>query len=603
MMAGTIRGSAMPAPALVGPLFFWDVVRLARRGRGTALRALYGALLLAALAGVYAAQFGTGELLSLSRGSAWTSLEAQARFAHRFAGALMLAQNVAVLVLVPAYLAGAIAEEKEKKTLDLLFTTALTDREIVVGKLLGRLAHVTGVLLAGLPVLSLAQLWGGIDVTVLLANFAATGLTLLSVGGVCLVCSALANTTPAALVLSYGASALLGVGCLCPVGPFVFSPLAFPFAIDHGMGQAAPGSSVAAAVAVVCAYATVHATIGVFAVGFAAAVLRPSTPRRRPTEPPLLPEVVPPPRPVPVVPPEADGVYRPSPPVGDAPLLWKEVLHGTGHQPPAVWLELLTPLGIAVLIAVVMRVGILLESLSPAGPVTPHATVALLTILGGLLRSGVVILLTVACVVVGFRAAGSVVRERARGTLDGLLALPVPRVAILRAKWLGSVLRVRVLFYMIAAAWLFCLCTGALHPLVFPLAVLTAAAHVVFIAALGLYVSLCARSIHRAHFIMALLLLLYFGYGWAVWYVTGARWGHRYGGTELLTGLTPWRAWWESTFPLVGAGSHAWKPREVAMLGLVALCYLLAAAALWYAAVLRFRNECGPAVARPGKVP
>ena len=58
-------------------------------------------------------------------------------------------------------------------------TTALTSREIVVGKMLGRLAHIGGVLLAALPVLSLAQLWGGIDVTVLLANFAVTALTLL----------------------------------------------------------------------------------------------------------------------------------------------------------------------------------------------------------------------------------------------------------------------------------------------------------------------------------------------------------------------------------------------------------------------------------------
>ena len=118
---------------------------------------LYGGGLLVALAFVYAQHFPGHDLLALSGGGEWVSLEEQARFAHSFANTLLLAQNVAVLVLVPAFLAGAVAEEKEKKTLPLLFTTALTDREIVLGKMLGRLLHVGGVLLVGLPVLSLAE--------------------------------------------------------------------------------------------------------------------------------------------------------------------------------------------------------------------------------------------------------------------------------------------------------------------------------------------------------------------------------------------------------------------------------------------------------------
>src|SRR5262249_60739094 len=52
--------------SLVGPLFFYDVLRLARRGRGTALRFLYGGALLVALAVVYAQRFPQHDLLALS---------------------------------------------------------------------------------------------------------------------------------------------------------------------------------------------------------------------------------------------------------------------------------------------------------------------------------------------------------------------------------------------------------------------------------------------------------------------------------------------------------------------------------------------------------
>src|SRR5262249_28845937 len=147
---------------------------------------------------------------------------------------------------------------------------------------------------------------------------------------------------------------------------------------------------------------------------------------------------------------------------------------------------------------------------APAGGISYEIVVGVVRVFTAMLRAGAAVLLTIACAAVGFRAAGSVVRERARGTLDGLLTLALPWEAVLRAKWLGSVLRVRILFSLVAAGWLFGLCTGALHPLALPVALLTVAAHVAFIASLGIWVSLVARSIPRAHFLMAGLLLLYF---------------------------------------------------------------------------------------------
>src|SRR5207253_8953302 len=106
-----------------------------------------------------------------------------AYFAERIVLTLLVLQAGAVLALTPAYVAGAIAEEKERGTLELLCTTQLRSHEIVLGKLFARLVHLTGLLLTGLPILCLALFWGGVDPHLVLAAFAVTGLTLLSIGG------------------------------------------------------------------------------------------------------------------------------------------------------------------------------------------------------------------------------------------------------------------------------------------------------------------------------------------------------------------------------------------------------------------------------------
>jgi ABC-type transport system involved in multi-copper enzyme maturation permease subunit len=76
------------------------------------------------------------------------------------AAAIGLAVGVALL-LTPAMLAGALAGERDRGTLALLLTTRVTPREIVAGRLSGRVAAVALALLAGVPaVAALAGLLG-----------------------------------------------------------------------------------------------------------------------------------------------------------------------------------------------------------------------------------------------------------------------------------------------------------------------------------------------------------------------------------------------------------------------------------------------------------
>ena len=67
--------------------------------------------------------------------------------AETFFGTFMIVQLILIVLLTPAYVAGAIAEEKDRKTMEFLLATDLRNREIVLSKLLSRLANLS---LAGL---------------------------------------------------------------------------------------------------------------------------------------------------------------------------------------------------------------------------------------------------------------------------------------------------------------------------------------------------------------------------------------------------------------------------------------------------------------------
>lgn len=67
-----------------------------------------------------------------------------------------------VCFICPAFTVGAISGERERQTFDLLRTTLLKARSLVFGKLISAMAYVALLLLAALPLQSLAFLLGGV---------------------------------------------------------------------------------------------------------------------------------------------------------------------------------------------------------------------------------------------------------------------------------------------------------------------------------------------------------------------------------------------------------------------------------------------------------
>ena len=139
---------------------------------------------------------------------------------------------VAALLLSPAFLAGSLAGDMERGALGLLLTSRINAYEIVMGRLTGKLCQVAFVLLGALPILALV----GPQVGTHLSTFATLLILPLSVafggGGIALATSSVSKR---------GRNALLSVYLLDVL--FVIAPVvgnALPYVLKIPLGPVSP---------------------------------------------------------------------------------------------------------------------------------------------------------------------------------------------------------------------------------------------------------------------------------------------------------------------------------------------------------------------------
>src|SRR5215468_1135755 len=138
----------------LGPVFAYEWLAASRRWQGYALRSLLVLLLLLGLSAVWLE----------SRGRAGVpSVRQEAEIGRAFYAVTTLIMLGLVGLAAPAATAGAICLDKARGNLALLFSTDLTDAEIVLGKLAARLVPVLGLIACAAPVQALATLLGGVD--------------------------------------------------------------------------------------------------------------------------------------------------------------------------------------------------------------------------------------------------------------------------------------------------------------------------------------------------------------------------------------------------------------------------------------------------------
>jgi ABC-type transport system involved in multi-copper enzyme maturation permease subunit len=605
VVAAVFRALKVP---VVGPMFGYELVKLARRGQQPKLRVALVLLLLVGLMVTYLRQFGTSAVDAFFGSQTVLPLNETSEFARTFLVAFLFTQLLAVVLITPAVVGGAIAEEKERGTFDYLKSSLLTNREIVLGKLAARLAFVGGVVLAGVPVLFLTMLFGGVDAVTLVAGYGVTALTAFGLGAFSLLMGVNKDSLRDTLVWAYGLALTLTLSslfpcCGCLPGWLGLSPFG---AMGAALFFREPGTE-----------PYFWANLGVFGglylgsavvfVVLAVLRVRGEVSRRRmaPRRRVVLAKAVAGPvvaervnmRPVEV---RADDWGEPVGPVrrtsrsfyvprlGDTdPFLWKErhfggrlglsergAVSGCGITALAVGLFIL---GAILFVGAAQEVE---RGRWIGAAVNPVART--------FLSAGGVVL----ALVLGVRAASGVARERERQTLDALLTVPVSRAELLRAKLLAPVFAVQWGLFVLAASAAGSLILGGVHPIGWAVVVAQLAGFLVFAAAAGLYLSVACRTVTRA---TVYFLVLAFA-AWLVPVLAGPLAGLLYdGGEGVVTQFSlPVGVWtnafrWDEFPPRPSEVSVWWQVRAA---GVVAgLAYLAAAGGLWAAAVRRFERE------------
>lgn len=121
---------------------------------------------------------------------------------HALFSGILLLETLLVLILAPAFTAGAISSEREHQTLDLLVATPLSTLGIVVGKLVAALAWVLVLIVASVPLMSLVFVFGSVGPDDVIRAYVLLFALAFGMGAVGLFLSALVRRTQAATVLA-----------------------------------------------------------------------------------------------------------------------------------------------------------------------------------------------------------------------------------------------------------------------------------------------------------------------------------------------------------------------------------------------------------------
>ncbi len=116
---------------------------------------------------------------------------------------IVLLQLAAVNFVTPAFTAGSIASERENQTYDLLRTTPVSAKDIVRGKLLSGLLFTLLLLIASIPMQSMAFLFGGIELAELIIATLMIVVTATAFSAIGIYASTLLKRSVPATILAY----------------------------------------------------------------------------------------------------------------------------------------------------------------------------------------------------------------------------------------------------------------------------------------------------------------------------------------------------------------------------------------------------------------
>lgn len=438
-----------------------------------------------------------------------------AAFAGSTFWSIVFVQIVLTLVFVPTIVGRAIAEERERSTLDELLMTRLSSFELVVEKVAAGLLQYASCLATTLPITIILPILGGVDPRLVLIGFVGTLTTAFFLAALSILVSLGSRSTAQAFRNSFS------LGALWLLVPFVaeltlpmISRLAYVWLspLDDWLLASSPGVFLLGTIRwpgpgwfprATAWMIGLQLTGGSLLIGLAVARLRPACRDLKGGDGRILN----------VRRPRLRWRPWPRPACGDNPVLWREMFA-------------MGPSGMARVVSVLVCMALY----AIGGYVTYRYAAPLINARFSSAGSGVIdpgpaiefnmgirqvtswgeffLLLTVA----GLAAEG-VAAEKTRDTWIGLIATPLEGPSILHAKILGAIWRVRWGMLPLVALWLVGVAAAAIHPAGFILATCGMAASVWFFAAFGTYVSLVSRDSAQAStrtLITTLVILAFF---------------------------------------------------------------------------------------------
>jgi ABC-type transport system involved in multi-copper enzyme maturation permease subunit len=494
---------------LPGPVFNFELLATSRRGRFYTIRAFYGIVLLIILWAIHS-----------SWSSAYEGAELPAPMVKWFAlsalGGISFGQEVLVLVLTPALVAGVIADEKKRKTLHYLMASQLTSPEIVLGKLFVRMLYVGVLLGVSVPVMSLLVMLGGIDPWLVVLSCGATLTTAWFLASLSIWVSTIARRPREALFITYGLEGLwlvvpsVASGTIATGWPRIdevvlhvaewigaSSPVDVLWVVSRGLMT----GLIASWDEMVYWMMGLQLAAGVVLSGLAAVQLRPIFRRQDDTvrKSRGLRAIL------------ASRRLRSHPRLGDRPMLWKE-LHTSRAGGFARFVGGLLTLiagGFLAYYAVWLGLNAFLELWKFGyGGRRDWETAEWRLVFHRFLAPIVPLLYLVGAVTVAGAAAATITSEHEEDTWVSLTSTDLTGREIILAKLLGALGRARRLWGVIGLLIVAGIALDSLHWLTLPALALALAVYGWFAAVLGVWISIQLRSTWRAQFLTIAALLL-----------------------------------------------------------------------------------------------
>lgn len=470
---------------LFGPVFWSEMVTTARRNRYFVLRVLFAGAMLFFLWTCYLS------VDAFKSSSAW-DIRDSTRLASSFFATFAWLALIGTLLVAPAIAAGTIATERERRTIEYLFATDLSNAEIVCSKLLSKLLLIGKLILVSVPVLAIFRIMGGIPGDLLYMYFIGLASTacFLSTLSVCI--SVWSPRARDAIIRVYLVLVVL-FAVLPAIVSMVFGWLIFVMGPQNWLQQLGDVLQVVSAInplfilgsvlsgagglginfdpAPVWRMVYLHLAGSVLFAGIAIASVRRvhlrAVGRADKTERPTV-----------------WRLPRLRPEIGIHPMLWKEMFAKTAATKLGILGRVCLILVVCSVIGIVavMFVSMIVESNSFGG-YQAEAFVGYVTGLLDFFFVGTLILM-------GLRAASLVTYEKERDCWLSLISTPMTGSEIVWGKMLGNLYSFRWLAMPVAIVWVLALMVLPLYAIAIPFTAITFTAIALFATAVGLSYSL-----------------------------------------------------------------------------------------------------------------